>query len=105
MGTTPNPAGLLVTVVKDNNTILFSTGDNGWMAYGKPTNKFNNRSKPNFDNESVCCGSKSQHYAIMQGMETFKYTKALDQAIATGLFGPRIQGNGQSYTMQRMETL
>ena len=35
-GSSPNPAGLLVTVFNpDNNQILFSTGDNGWgYTYG-----------------------------------------------------------------------
>lgn len=35
-GSSPNPAGLLVTVLNpDNNQILFSTGDNGWgYTYG-----------------------------------------------------------------------
>ena len=30
VGSSPNPAGLLVTVVNENNKVLFSTGDNGW---------------------------------------------------------------------------
>ena len=29
-GTIPNPAGLLVSVLDENNKILFSTGDSGW---------------------------------------------------------------------------
>jgi hypothetical protein len=30
VGSSPNPAGLLVSVLNNNNTVLFRTGDNGW---------------------------------------------------------------------------
>ena len=43
LGNSPNPAGLLVSVLDNNNRVLFRTGDNGWK-YSRASSESGNSS-------------------------------------------------------------
>merc|ERR1712100_880177 len=51
LGNSPNPAGLLVSVLDNNNRVLFRTGDNGWK-YSRASSKSGNSNSSVSSNSS-----------------------------------------------------
>ena len=97
----PNPAGLLVTVVKDNNKYyLAQVIMDGCNA--QPTNKFNIGPNQTLTMNQYVVAQNQQHYAIMQGDGNMLY-KGSGPSNSNGAIWAEYKRKWQSYAIMQSD--
>jgi hypothetical protein len=64
VGKSPNPAGLLVSVLNNDNTVLFRTGDNGWKYLSSQQSGFISTNVSTEQSAQATSSTKSQEQTI-----------------------------------------